>query len=86
MKHLLLEWTEKATGLIHDYGTQLFYFDTTVVQLAPCLHPDHPSTIEENQEARRGIMRATATWACSSALAKATARRGPSPSSTSSKD
>ena len=58
-KHLLPEWTEKARGLIHDYGTQLFYFDTTVVQLAPCLHPDHPSTIEENQEARRGIMRAT---------------------------
>ena len=58
-RHLLPEWTEKARGLIHDYGTQLFYFDTTVVQLAPCLHPDHPSTIEENQQARREIMRAT---------------------------
>ena len=58
-KHLLPEWTEKAKGLIHDYGTQLFYFDTTVVQLAPCLHPDHPSTIEENQEAGASIMRAT---------------------------
>jgi hypothetical protein len=58
-KHLLPEWTEKARGLIHDYGTQLFYYDTTVVQLAPCLHPGHPSTIEENQEARRAIMRAT---------------------------
>jgi len=58
-KHLLPEWTEKAKGLIQDYGTQLFYFDTTVVQLAPCLSPDHPSTIEENQQARRDIMRAT---------------------------
>ena len=58
-KHLLPEWTEKAKGFINDYGTQLFYFDTTVVQLAPCLHPDHPSTIEENQQARREIMRAT---------------------------
>ena len=58
-KHLLPEWTGKAKGLIHDYGTQLFYFDTTVVQLAPCLHPDHPSTIEENQQARCEIMKAT---------------------------
>jgi hypothetical protein len=58
-KHLLPEWTEKAKDYIRDYGPQLFYFDTTVVQLAPCLHPDHPSTIEENQEARRAIMRAT---------------------------
>lgn len=58
-KHLLPEWTEKAKEYIQDYGTQLFYFDTTVVQLAPCLHPDHPSTIEENQEARRAIIRAT---------------------------
>jgi hypothetical protein len=58
-KHLLPEWTEKAKGYIQDYGTQLFYFDTTVVQLAPCLHPDHPSTVEENQVARRAIMRAT---------------------------
>jgi hypothetical protein len=58
-KHLLPEWTDKAKEYVRDYGTQLFYFDTTVVQLAPCLHPDHPSTIEENQEARRAIMRAT---------------------------
>jgi hypothetical protein len=58
-RHLLPEWTEKARGLIRDYGTQLFYYDTLVVQLAPCLHPDHPSTIEENQEARRQILRAT---------------------------
>ena len=58
-KHLLPEWTEKAEGLIRDYGTKLFYFDTTIVQLAPCLHPDHPSTIEENQQARREILRAT---------------------------
>jgi len=58
-KYLLPEWTQKAQEYIRDYGTQLFYFDTTVVQLAPCLHPDHPSTIEENQEARKSIMRAT---------------------------
>ncbi len=58
-KHLLPEWTEKAKEYIRDYGPQLFYFDTTVVQLAPCLSPDHPSTIEENQEARRAIMQAT---------------------------
>jgi hypothetical protein len=58
-RHLLPEWTAKAQDYIREYGTQLFYFDTTVVQLAPCLHPDHPSTIEENQAARRDIMRAT---------------------------
>ncbi len=27
-KHLLPEWMEKANGMIHDYGIQLFYFDT----------------------------------------------------------
>ena len=58
-KHLLPEWTEKANGLIHNYGVQLFYFDTLVVQLAPCLHPDHPSTIEENEQARLEIMKKT---------------------------
>ncbi len=58
-KHLLPEWTEKASEAIRDYGLQLFYFDTLVVQLAPCLHPDHPSSIEENQQARREIMRNT---------------------------
>jgi hypothetical protein len=58
-RHLLPEWMEKARELVHDYGTQLFYYDTTVVQLAPCLHPDHPSTIEENQQARQQILRAT---------------------------
>ena len=58
-KHVLPEWTEKANGLTHNYGVQLFYFDTLVVQLAPCLHPDHPSTIEENQEARLEIMKKT---------------------------
>jgi Glycosyl hydrolases related to GH101 family, GH129 len=58
-KHLLSEWTEKANGLIHNYGVQLFYFDTLVVQLAPCLHPDHPSTIEENEQARLEIMKKT---------------------------
>jgi Glycosyl hydrolases related to GH101 family, GH129 len=58
-KHLLPEWTDKAKEYIRDYGPQLFYFDTTVVQLAPCLSPDHPSTIEENQAARRDIIRST---------------------------
>ncbi len=58
-KQVLKEWPEKAKGIIGEYGVQLFYFDTLVVQLAPCLHPDHPSTIEENQQARREIMRRT---------------------------
>jgi len=58
-KQVLKEWPEKAQAVINDYGVQLFYFDTLVVQLAPCLHPDHPSTIEENQQARRQIMQQT---------------------------
>ena len=58
-KQVLQTWPEKARTLISDYRVQLFYFDTLVVQLAPCLHPDHPSTIEENQQARREIMRRT---------------------------
>ena len=58
-KYILSEWMEKAKANIQDYGVQLFYFDTLVVQLAPCLHPDHPSTIEENLEARRKIMQQT---------------------------
>jgi hypothetical protein len=37
----------------------LFYFDTLVVQLAPCLDPHHPSTIEENQQARLEILKKT---------------------------
>jgi len=44
-KHLLPEWTVKAKEAVRDYGLQLFYFDTLVVQLAPCLDPQHPSTI-----------------------------------------
>ena len=55
-RNLLKEWPGKVKTFISDYGPQLFYFDTLVVQLAPCLHPDHPSTIEENQQARRKIM------------------------------
>jgi hypothetical protein len=58
-KHLLPEWIAKAKEAIRDYGLQLFYFDTLVAQLAPCLHPDHPSTIEENQQARLEIMKKT---------------------------
>jgi hypothetical protein len=52
-------WQEKARNLIQTYGTQLFYFDTLVVQLAPCLSPEHPSTIEENQAARLAILQKT---------------------------
>ncbi|MGH8095112.1 MAG: glycoside hydrolase [Chthoniobacterales bacterium] len=51
-KYQLPLWHEKAKALIDSYGTELFYFDTLVVQLAPCLSPRHPSTIEENQQAR----------------------------------
>jgi hypothetical protein len=58
-KQVLKEWPEKAATEIRDYGLQLFYFDTLVVQMAPCLSPDHPSTIEENQQARCEIMRKT---------------------------
>ena len=58
-KHLLPEWITKAKEAIRDYGLQAFYFDTLVVQLAPCVHPDHPSTIEENQQARLEILKQT---------------------------
>jgi len=58
-KHLLPEWTAKAKAAIRDYGLQLFYFDTLVVQVAPCLDPQHPSTIEENQQARLEILKKT---------------------------
>ena len=58
-KHLLPEWDEKARLLIRDYGVQLFYLDTLVGQVAPCLSRDHPSTIEENQKARLQIMQKT---------------------------
>lgn len=58
-KQVLKEWPEKAKTIIGEYGLQLFYYDTLVVQLAPCLHPDHPSTIEENAQARREILRRT---------------------------
>ena len=55
----LPRWLEKAKGMIATYGTQLFYFDTLIVQLAPCLSPGHPSTIEENQEARLKLAQET---------------------------
>ena len=58
-KHLLPEWIAKAKETIQEYGLQLFYFDTLVVQLAPCLDPHHPSTIEENQQARLEILKKT---------------------------
>ena len=58
-KHVLPEWIAKAKQVIRDYGTQFFYFDTLVVQLAPCLAPAHPSTIEENEQARLEILKQT---------------------------
>jgi hypothetical protein len=58
-KAQLLEWPPKAKEAIRDLGVQLFYFDTLVVQLAPCLHPEHRSTMAENQQARLDIIKAT---------------------------
>jgi len=58
-KYQLPLWLQKAKGLIGSYGTQLFYFDTLIVQLAPCLSPSHPSTIEENQQARLELAQKT---------------------------
>ena len=58
-KYQLPRWLQKAKSLIESYGIQLFYFDTLVVQLAPCLSPSHPSTIEENQDARLELARKT---------------------------
>ena len=58
-KYQLPRWLEKAKTMIADYGTELFYFDTLAVQLAPCLSPSHPSTIEENMQARLEIMQKT---------------------------
>ena len=58
-QHLVPEWTEKAKEAIRDYGVQAFYFDTLVVQMAPCPSPAHPSTIEENQQGRLQIMKNT---------------------------
>jgi hypothetical protein len=55
-RHLLPEWLPKAKALLTDPGAQLAYFDTLVVQLASCLDPSHPSTIEENQQARLEIL------------------------------
>ncbi len=58
-KFQLPRWLEKAKGMIATYGTQLFYFDTLVVQLAPCLSSSHPSSIEENQAARLELAQKT---------------------------
>ena len=58
-KYLLPSWLEKARTSISSYGTQLFYFDTLAVQLASCLSSRHPSTIEENLQARLEIMEKT---------------------------
>lgn len=58
-KYQLPRWLTKAKQAISEYGLQLFYFDTLVVQLAPCLDPEHPSTVEENLQARLDIMQKT---------------------------
>jgi hypothetical protein len=58
-RYQLPRWIEKAKSMIGSYGTQLFYFDTLAVQLAPCLSPSHPSSIEENLQARLEIMQKT---------------------------
>jgi hypothetical protein len=58
-KYQLSRWPGKAKQLITSYGPQLFYFDTLVVQLAPCLSRGHPSTIEENQQARLQMLQET---------------------------
>jgi hypothetical protein len=58
-KYELPRWLQKAKSLIDSYGTELFYFDTLVAQLAPCLSPSHPSTVEENQQARLELAQKT---------------------------
>ena len=58
-RNQLPRWLEKAKTQIGTYGTQIFYFDTLAVQLAPCLSPSHPSSIEENLQARLEIMQKT---------------------------
>lgn len=55
-RHRLSDWLSKAKTLVSDPGAQLAYFDTLVVQLAPCLDPSHPSTIEQNLQARLEIL------------------------------
>jgi len=49
-------WRGMAKELVETYGCQVLYFDTLVVQMAPCYHPDHPSTFEENLESRKQIL------------------------------
>ena len=58
-RYILPHWLEKAKALQADPGAQLTYFDTLVVQLAPCLGPEHPATIEENLQARLELMQKT---------------------------
>jgi hypothetical protein len=58
-KYQLPRWQEKAKSFIASFGLQLFYFDTLAVQLAPCLSPNHPITIEENEQARLELMQET---------------------------
>jgi hypothetical protein len=58
-KEVLKEWPAKAKTWIEDYGVKLFYFDTMAVQVAACVHPDHPETVEENTAGRLEIMKRT---------------------------
>ncbi len=58
-KYQLPLWLAKAKEAISDYGVQLFYFDTLVHQLAPCVAPNHPSTIEQDEQARLELMQET---------------------------
>lgn len=57
--YILPSWLGKAREAIQKLGLQLFYFDTLVAQIAPCLDPAHPSTIEQNQQARLELMSRT---------------------------
>lgn len=58
-RYVLPRWLEKAKELEADPGAQLTYFDTLVVQLAPCLDPEHPETIEQNLQDRLELMHRT---------------------------
>lgn len=58
-KEVLKEWPAKAKAWIDEYGVKLFYFDTMAVQVAACVHPDHPETVEENTAGRLELMKRT---------------------------
>ena len=58
-KCLLPRWLEKAKTSIASYSSQLFHVDTLAAQLTPCLSPGHPSSIEQNLQARLEIIQKT---------------------------